>query len=130
MTQPPAPNEAPEQAGQKDQSGSLADELRALIAEARAAFDSEIAFQKARVSLAAKLAARIAGFGMLVLALLFFVLMALVVGLLLALAPMLTAWGALAAVVAGLLLATALTGLAVRAALRRLMRILGKGAGE
>jgi hypothetical protein len=48
--------------------------------------------------------------GALVLALLFFVLMALVMGLLLALTPLLGTWGALGVVVAGLLLLTLLAG--------------------
>ena len=108
---------------------SLANDLRALIAEAKAAFDTEFAFQAARAGLAGKTIVRIALLGLLALALLFFVLMALVVGLLLALAPQLTPWGALAAVVAGLLVATLLAGLGIRAAVKRLKRLLGKDIG-
>ena len=112
-----------------DENPSLGDDLRALVAEARAAFDSEFAYQSARAGLAGKIIARIAGLAALALALVFFVLMALVVGLLLALAPVLSAWGALGVVVAGLLVLTALAGLGVKAGVRRLKRVLGKGDG-
>jgi hypothetical protein len=59
--------------------------------------------------------------------LVFFVLMALVVGLLLALAPLLGAWGALAAVVLGLL---ALTGLCVLGVVMRFHKVRAALTGK
>lgn len=116
-----------DEAPRSHESASLGEELRALLAAAKAAFDTEFAFQTARASLVGKIMVRMALLALLVLALLFFVLMALVVGLLLALAPLLTPWGALAAVVIGLLAFTLLAGLGVKSGLRRLKRVLGRG---
>ncbi len=99
---------------------SLRDELAGLIADARVMATSEIAFQKARAGLAGAYLGKIAGFGALALVLAWFALLALTVGLLLALAPVLGAWGAMGAVVGGLLLATVLTALTAYAGWRRL----------
>ena len=102
---------------------TLVDELCALATEAEAMARAEVAYQSARLSLGGKLVGRIAGWGALALALVFFALMALVVGLLLAIVPMLGVWGAMAVVVLGLLLATAASLLVARAGWRRLRRL-------
>ena len=81
---------------------SLEQDFHGLFASTRAAFDSEIEYQKARAALAARLALRIAGLGALALALVFFLLMAIVMGGLLGLSPMVGPWVALG-IVAGLL---------------------------
>ena len=107
-----------------DSAGSLSDELRAAVAAARAAFSSEIAYQKARGAAMAGCLGKVAGFGALALALVFFVIMALVVGLLLALQAPLGPWGAMGAVIAGLLVATALAGLLAWRGWRRLKRLI------
>ncbi|MEY2942074.1 MAG: hypothetical protein RLY97_88 [Pseudomonadota bacterium] len=106
---------------------TLSGELRALLAAVRPMISTEISYQSARAGLAGKAMARIAGWGALILAVLFFVLMALIVGLLFALAPLLGRWGALAVVLLALLLLGALAGLAARAAWRRLMALLRDG---
>ncbi|MDP9057024.1 MAG: phage holin family protein [Pseudomonadota bacterium] len=103
---------------------SIADEVRQLIAAARQFADAELAYQKTRAGLMAKAAAAIAGFGALALALLFFGLMAVVVGLLLALAPLLGPWGAMAVVVGGLLIATLIAGLLAWRGVTRFMALL------
>jgi fatty acid desaturase len=77
-------------------------------------FSSEVAYQRARAILASKIAGRIAGLAALAAALVFFFLMALVVGLLLALAPLLGTWQALGIVVLALLLGMAVAAWAVR----------------
>jgi len=105
----------------------IADELRQLIAAARQMAAAELAYQSTRARLMARAAAWIAASGVLMLALLFFVLMALVVGLLLALAPLLGPWGALGAVVGGLLLATLLVALVAWRSLRRFVALLSDG---
>ncbi|HWU04184.1 MAG TPA: hypothetical protein VN222_15695 [Novosphingobium sp.] len=109
---------------------SVLDEIAALIDSGLGACRAEVAFQKARAVLAARLTGRIALLALLVLALLFFVLLALVMGLLLALAPLIGPWAALGAVVGGLLVVIALAALAAYAAWRRLRRVLGFAAAE
>jgi uncharacterized membrane protein len=89
---------------------TLADDLRQLAADGRTLLEAELAYQKSRAAVAGKAVKSVAGWGALALALVFFALMALVVGLLLVLAPLLGGWGAMAAVFAGLLAAAALSG--------------------
>jgi hypothetical protein len=120
------------QAGQHEGAGkrpmALSSEIEGLIAAAREAFSSEVAYQRARALLASKIAGRIAGLAALAAALVFFLLLALVVGLLLALAPLLGTWQALGVVVLALLLGMALAAWAVLRAWRKLKNILtGKG---
>jgi hypothetical protein len=111
MDEPAAPltAEAANAPGAPEAPG-LVDDLRQLAADGRTLLEAELAYQKSRAAVAGKAAGPIAGWGALTLALLFFALMALVMGALLALTPLLGGWGAMAAVVAGLLLAAALTG--------------------
>ena len=108
-------------------SPPIFDEIRQLIAAAREAASAELAYQSTRAKLMAKAAAWVAGGASLALALLFFVLMALVVGLLLALAPLLGVWGALGAVVGGLLLATLIAAWIAFRGLGRLMALVRDG---
>ena len=117
----------PDEAGGK-RPMALTTEIENLIAAAKAAFSSEVAFQRARALLASKMVGRIAGLAVLALVLVFFFLMALVVGLLLALAPLLGTWQALGVVVAALVLGMALAAWGARRAWRRLKRILKGGA--
>ncbi|OYU33342.1 phage holin family protein [Novosphingobium sp. PASSN1] len=106
---------------------SLLGGARALLEDGQTLFAAEIAFQKARAGFVLGRAKGVLALGALALALLFFALMALVMGLLLALTPLIGAWGALAAVVLGLL---ALTGLCVLGAVRRVRSTLRALTGE
>lgn len=90
---------------------------RTLLEDGQTLLAAEIEFQKARAGFVLGRAKGILVLGALALALLFFALMALVVGLLLALAPLIGPWGALAAVVLGIL---ALSGLSVLGVVRRI----------
>jgi uncharacterized membrane protein YqjE len=96
---------------------SLFDNARALFENGKELAGAELAFQKARAGFVWSGAKGILALAALALSLVFFVLMALVVGLLLALGPVLGAWGALGAVVLGLL---ALIGLCVLGVVSRL----------
>lgn len=96
---------------------SLLGGARTLLEDGQTLLAAEIEFQKARVGFVLGRAKGILVLGVLALALLFFALMALVMGLLLALTPLIGPWGALAAVFLGLL---ALTGLSVLGAVRRI----------
>src|SRR5690606_10872014 len=70
---------------------SLADDLRRLSEDARALARAELAYQKSRAAFAGQEAKRIALLGLLAGVLTFFALMALTLGLVLALTPLLTA---------------------------------------
>lgn len=106
-------------AGEDD---SLIGGARALLEDGQTLIAAEIAFQKARAGFVLGRAKGILALAALALALLFFVLMALVVGLLLALAPLIGPWGALGVVLLGLL---GLTGLCVLGVIRR-VRAVGR----
>lgn len=121
-------NDETEPSGQRPVA--LTAEIEGLIAAIKAAFSSEVAFQRARAVLASRIVGRIAALAALALALVFFCLMALVVGLLLALAPLLGTWQALGIVVGVLALGMALAAWAARRAWRRLKRVLRGGDGQ
>lgn len=89
---------------------SLVGDLRQLVEDGRTLLEAELAYQKSRALVAGEAAKGVAGWGALALALVFFALMALVLGLVLALTPLLGAFGATAAVVLGVLAAAALCG--------------------
>lgn len=105
----PEPPLIAEQPG-ADAEPSLVEDLRQLAADGRTLLEAELAYQKSRAAFAGQAAKSVAGWGALALALVFFALMALVVGLLLALTPLLGGWGAMGAVTIGLLIAAGLCG--------------------
>ncbi len=85
---------------------ALGDGIRALLEDGQTLFEAELAFQQARVGYALGRAKGIALLLVAALFLAFFFLVALVVGLLLALTPLVGAWGALGIVGLALLLGT------------------------
>ena len=87
---------------------ALRDDLRALVEDARNYAEAEIAFQKTRAGLAGKHGARALVMLVLALVLLHIALIALAVGAVIALAPLVTIWGAIAIVVGVMLLGVAL----------------------
>lgn len=95
---------------------SLIDDVRDLVADGRTLLEAELAYQKSRAAIAGRTAKSMAGWIALALSLAFFALMALVMGVLLTLAPLVGPLGATALVVLALLAGAALSGLA---ALRR-----------
>ena len=103
---------------------SLLGSARMLFEDGQTLLAAEIAFQKARVGFVLNRAKGILVLAVLALALLFFALMALVVGLLLALAPLIGPWGALAVVFTGLLVLTGLCLLGVLSSVRAVARAL------
>lgn len=82
---------------------SLNDDLHQLAQDARAYAEAEFQFQKSRAAYAASASKSIAIYVIVALVLVFFAVMALVVGLVIALAPLLTAWGSTAVVTLALL---------------------------
>lgn len=99
----PDPNAAESEA-QGDAFAALRDDVTALVEDARTYAEAEIAFQKTRAGLAGKATARALAMLVLALVLLHIALIALAVGAVIALAPLVTIWGAIAIVV-GVLLA-------------------------
>jgi uncharacterized membrane protein YqjE len=97
--------------GDEARQRHLDDDLRALLNDGMAYASAEAELQKARAGYALGRIKGIALLGALALALVFFALVALTVGLVIALTPPLTAWGATAAVFGGLLVVAALCAL-------------------
>lgn len=89
---------------------SLVADVRQLVEDGRTLLEAELAYQKSRAMVAGQAAKGVAGWMALALALLFFALMALVLGLILTLVPALGAIWATIAVVLGLLAMGALSG--------------------
>jgi Flp pilus assembly protein TadB len=89
---------------------SLEDDVRDVVGQARDYARTEFAFQKTRAAYAGKSAGWIALWVGAALVFVFFALMALVFGAILALAPLITALGATAAVTGVLLVLAALSG--------------------
>jgi hypothetical protein len=107
----------------------LEDDLRGLIDSGLVLARAEVAWQQARASYAAGAIKGIAAFGVLALFLLFFSLVALTVGLVIALTPILGALGATFAVFGGLLLVALLAALIAASQWKRMTRALsGKDA--
>lgn len=113
----PDPALTPDTGGGEEDSSAFAnlrDDVAALVEDARTYAEAELAFQKTRASLAGKLAGRALVLLVLALVLLHIALIALAVGAVIALAPLVTIWGAIAIVV-GVLLA-GVAALVLRAA--------------
>lgn len=110
---------------------SLVEEVAALIDNARNYAEAELAFQKTRAALTGTNAA--AAIAFLIVALVFFhiAIIALAVGFVMALAPLVSIWGAIAIVVGALLAGTALLAWNAIARVRRIAAMFeGTQTGE
>ncbi len=103
---------------------SLVEDVRQLAHDGRTLLEAELAYQKSRAAVAGQGAKGIAGWGALALAMVFFTMMALVMGVLLALSQAFGGWIATTIVVAGLLLAAGLSGLAAARRWKKMARQL------
>lgn len=83
---------------------SLADDIEALIEDARIYVDAELSYQKTRAGFVADRLKKTIAFGAVAAFLAVLALIGLTVGLIIALTPLITAWGATAVVVLGILL--------------------------
>jgi uncharacterized membrane protein YqjE len=115
---------------QSEPGPSLSDDLRQLIDDGRALAAAELAWQKSRAAYVGKQAGGIAILGLIAAALAFCALMALIFGLVLALTPPLSAWGAMGAVVGGLLLAALIAGSVAALRVRRVSRLIADRKAE
>ena len=102
---------------------SLVDDIGALIEDGQTYVEAELAYQKTRAALIADRGKRGAVFGLVAFAFLNSALIALVVGLVLTLAPAITPLGATATVVGLLLLGAALFGLQARKRFRTMSKV-------
>lgn len=109
---------------------SLLDDVRNLVEDGKTLAEAEIAYQVSRARAAGSGAGGIAGLIALALALVFFALMAMVFGAVIGLAPLLTIWGATAAVMLALLLGAFACLVTARNRWRRLARLLSDDAGD
>lgn len=109
---------------------SLVDDVRHLTDAGRELARAELAFQKARAAYAGKGVRNVAIAGAAGMALVFFALMAFVLGLMLFLAPIITPIGATVAVVTGLLIAAVLCAMVARNSLRQMKTVLRERGDE
>ncbi|MDD3798918.1 MAG: phage holin family protein [Novosphingobium sp.] len=93
------------------QEQTLFDDVAALIDDGRTMVEAELAYQKTRLAYAGRHGRNAAILGVLAAVLAVFALFGLVMGAIWALTPLLTAWGATAAVVAALLIVAGLCAL-------------------
>ena len=129
MSETPPPLTKPDPSNA--QARSLVDDLRALIDDGRTFVEAELAYQSSRARFAGKGIKSIALFGVLGAALAFFALMALIVGAVIALVPVLSAWGATAAVCGACLLLTAVCFAIASSRWKHMAKqIAGKDVGE
>jgi Flp pilus assembly protein TadB len=99
---------------------TLVDDVKALVEDGKTYLEAELQFQKSRAALAVDRGRSGAIYGVAAAAVLHLALIALVVGAIFALAPLITAWGATAVVVGLLLIAAVLLGLAAKRRFARL----------
>ena len=109
---------------------SLAEDLRQLADEAKTLAQAELAFQKSRAAYAGSPTKAIAGLLVVAAVVVFFAVMALVTGTVIALGPVLGLWGAMAAVTLGLLLFAAVCALVARSKFKRMMAIISDDKGS
>lgn len=109
---------------------SLIADLRLLAGDARTLAEAELAYQKSRAGAFAGGLGKIAGLGALAVLLVALALVALVVGLVIALTPILTAWGATAVVTIALLALALIMALWARSSWASLIALLEQGVSE
>ena len=102
----------------------MSDDTRHLADDERMLAKAEVTYQSTRAAFAGEQEKWIAILGLFGAVLCFFALMALTVGLVIALTPILTAWGATASVFGGLLLAAGLCALLAGSRLKHMKSVL------
>lgn len=109
---------------------SLAQDLRQLVGEAKTLAQAELAFQKSRAAFVGAETRTIALLFVIAAVVVFFAVMAAVVGTVIALGPILGPWGAMAAVTVVLVLLAVICALNAKARIKRMMAIAGGGGTE
>ena len=109
---------------------SLIEDVRLLARDARTLAEAELAYQKSRAGALGGGLGKIAGLGAVAALLAALALVALVVGLVIALTPILTAWGATAVVTVALLALSLVMALWARSSWASLTALLDEGTSE
>lgn len=109
---------------------SLTQDLRLLAEEAKTLAQAELAFQKSRAAYAGSESKSITLLLLLAAVLVFFALMALVVGLVIALGTVIGPWGAMIVVTLGLLLVAGGCAMSAKSRLGRMMAVLSDKRGK
>lgn len=109
---------------------SLAEDIKALVSDGRLLAEAEIDFHKKRVAYGAKEAPKIAASFAIAGVLAFFAVMALVVGLVLALGQIITYWGSTAVVTIGLLIIAYVFAMRGKSRLAKMKAVLTDDGGE
>ena len=109
---------------------SLVEELAALYDDGKTYAEAELAFQKGRAALAGKSIGIAAGLIIVAIILLHIAFLALAVGLVMALAPLVTIWGAIGIVVGGTLLLVGLLGYGAFSKAKLLGELFASGDGK
>ncbi|MEP2736489.1 MAG: phage holin family protein [Erythrobacter sp.] len=104
----------------------IKEELAALVEDGKTYAEAELAFQKTRLSFAADRGKSVLILGVLALGFVHLMLIALVVGSVIALAPMFGGWAAMGIVVGVLLLATIIFGLIIRSKVKQVSEAFAK----
>lgn len=105
---------------------SLVDDVKHLVEDGRTLLEAELAYHKSRAAVAGAGLKGIAGWGALAAALVFFSLMALVIGALIGLAQLLGIWTATGVVVVMVLLCAVLAALAAKRRWNRMTAALSR----
>ena len=113
--------------GSEGEQPSLADDLRLLADEAKELAQAEFSFQKSRAAYVGTESRNIALLLIVAVVLVFFALVALVVGTVIALGPLLGPWGAMAAVTIALLAIAGFCAFRAKGRTARMMAILSDG---
>jgi uncharacterized membrane protein YqjE len=109
---------------------SLREDVEALIEDGKTYLETELVYQKTRAAFVAEGAKGTLMFGAVAILLAFLALIGLIVGLILALTPLLTAWGASALVVGLLVIAALIAGRTAASRWSRLMQAIEGGPGK
>jgi hypothetical protein len=109
---------------------SLVDDLRQLAGDTRDFAKAEIAYQQSRAKVVGGSVGGIAARAVVAAALVFFAVMALVVGAVIALTPVLTAWGATAVVFMVLCVAALVLAMSARSRWQRLSSLINGEDGQ
>lgn len=117
-------DKAPAAAGVERDLRSLRDDVEALIEDGRIYLETELVYQKSRAAFVADRAKGAVIFGAVAILLAFLALIGLTVGLIFALTPLLTAWGASAIVVALLVIGALVAGRTAAGRWNRLMQAI------
>ncbi len=121
---------APEAAPTSTEDESLVDELGALVDNGRNYAAAELAFQKTRAALAGRSIGIAAACAVVAIILLHIAFLALAVGLVIALAPLVTIWGAIGIVFGGLLVLVGWLGWIALKNAKKLGRIFSSAEDE